>query len=94
MMKSGADLPKFLIDVYNDGPEATVIVSEYLNENEPPSEVLNQKMAHGETAKDVECEGTPPKKFKWENRGSANTGTATKGDGGRLEVDPQGRKNL
>jgi hypothetical protein len=82
-------LTVFHINVKNDGPEAAVIVTEFLNDNET-IEVLNRQMSHGEIAENVECQGTGYKTFKWENIGSGNSGTAEKADGLTLLVDPQG----
>lgn len=86
------DLPKFYITVLNEGPEGTVIVTEYVNENEP-NEVLNQQMKQNEEVKNVECLGTGYKNFHWKNIGSGHEGDEKKADGLTLHVDPQGNKN-
>jgi hypothetical protein len=86
------DLPKFHISVVNEGPEGTVIVTEYINENDEPMEVLNRMMQQNETAENVECVGTGLKRFHWKNVASAHEGDEKKSDGLTLHVDPQGKK--
>jgi hypothetical protein len=83
------DLPKFYIKVVNEGPEGSVIVTEYINENEQ-IEVLNQQMQQNEQVDNVECLGTGYKKFHWRNVASGNEGDEQKADGLTLHVDPQG----
>ena len=83
------DLPKFHIKVINEGPEGTVIVTEFINPNEKLV-VLNRRMQKNEQADNVECRGTGYKKFHWKNVGSGNEGHADKDDGLTLHVDPQG----
>lgn len=81
--------PSFYISVSNEGPEGTVIVTEYINENEH-TEVFRKLMRRNETVDNVECVGTGYKRFHWKNVGSGNEGDAEKGDGLTLHVDPQG----
>jgi hypothetical protein len=83
------ELPKFYIKVVNEGPEGTVIVTEYVNANEH-LEVLNRQMRQGEQIDRVECRGTGYKKFRWKNVASGNEGEEEKADGLTLRVDPQG----
>jgi hypothetical protein len=81
----------FTISVVNEGPEGTVIVTEYENDNETV-EVLRQMMSQGERINDVKCVGSGYKQFHWKNVASGNEGDADKADGLILHVDPQGVK--
>lgn len=80
-------VPKFHINVLNEGHEGTAIVTEYINANET-REVLNRVMTRNELAENVECVRTGYKTFHWNNVASGNEGDAEKADGLTLHVDP------
>jgi hypothetical protein len=82
--------PTFYISVLNEGPEGTVLVTEYINENES-TEVFRKMMRQNEKVDYVECIGSGYKRFHWKNVASGNEGNEQKADGLTLHVDPQGR---
>jgi hypothetical protein len=79
----------FKINIKNEGPDGTIVVTETINPHE--SEVIfDDHMDQGELKENVECKGTGRKKFSWEHKGSDHVGWAEKADGETLIVDPPG----
>jgi hypothetical protein len=81
----GVIIVGFKINIYNAGPDGTIVVTEIIDKN-ASKEVFKGFLGAGQTKKDVECLGTGRKAFMWAHSGNGHAGEAPLVDGGVLTV--------